>query len=214
MKQLAAVTLVGLLLVSSARAGHAQGIALGVVGGVNIATLSVEDEETDINMKAGMRAGAHLSIDVTPQFGIILEALYSQKGATATEEGVDIGFHIDYVEFPLFAKFMIPTNEAGTAVVHLAAGPTVGLEIDCKVKGEQGGVSVTLDCDDVGADTKNLDFGVAALAGIEVQAGPGAVMFDVGYNLGIMDINDAGDGSIKNRNLYFQAGYKFPLGPN
>lgn len=212
MKQLAAVAVVGLLLVSSARAGHAQGIALGVVGGVNVATLSIEDEETDINMKVGMRAGLHLSVDVSPQFGIILEALYSQKGATATEGGVDIGFHLDYVEFPLFAKFMIPTNQSGTAVVHLAAGPTVGLEFDCTLKGEEGGISLTVDCDEYGIDTKNLDFGVAALAGIEVQAGPGAVMFDVGYNLGIMDINDAGDGSIKNRNLYFQAGYKLTLG--
>ncbi len=212
MKQLAVVALVGLLLVSSARAGHAQGVALGVVGGVNIATLSVEEEGVDLNSRIGLRAGAHLSVDFSRQFGLIMEAIYSQKGTSTTEEGVDVGINISYVEFPLLAKLMIPTGPTGNVTVHLAAGPAVGLEVSCKATGEQGDVSVSFDCDEIGADTKSLDFGVTAMGGIDVQAGPGAVMFDVGYNLGLADINDTTGGSIKNRNLYFQVGYAFPLG--
>jgi hypothetical protein len=216
MKPLAVLALVGVLVMCSATAGHAQGVALGVVGGVNLATLSVEDDEgLDFDSRLGIRAGAHLSVDLSPQFGFILEAVYSQKGAKTTEEGVDVGFNITYVEFPLLAKFMIPTSQTGKVGVHLAAGPTVGIEVSCKLKGEQGGTSVTFDCSELGANTKSVDFGVAALGGIDVQAGPGAVMFDVAYNLGLVDINDTADGgSIKNRNLYFQVGYMFPLGAN
>ncbi|UCG87706.1 MAG: PorT family protein, partial [Gemmatimonadota bacterium] len=141
MKQLAVVAVIGMLVLCSATAGHAQGVALGAVGGINIATLSTDEEGMDLDSRIALRAGAHLSVDFSPQFGLIIEAIYSQKGTTTTEEGVDVGINISYVEFPLLAKFMIPTSPTGNVTVHLAAGPAVGFEVSCKATGEEGGVS-------------------------------------------------------------------------
>jgi hypothetical protein len=212
-KQILVVLVSALAFVNSGDA-LAQGTSLGVVGGVNIASLSVEDDEgIDLDSRLGLLAGAHLSIDFKPTVGLMLEALYSQKGATATEQGVDVGFNFTYVEFPILAKFMIPTSEAGKVSVHLAAGPVVGLEVGCKVTGEEGGTSVSFDCDEVGADTKSVDFGLMLLGGLDIQVGAGAVLLDIGYTLGLADVNDTTDGnSIKNRSLCFKAGYKFALG--
>lgn len=214
MKRLAVVACIGVLALGNIAPAYAQGIALGPVVGINVATLSIEDEETDVDPRTGLRAGAHLSFGLSPQFGVILEAVYSQKGATARDEDVDIGLNINYVEFPVLAQFLIPTNQAGTAMVHLAAGPTVSLEVGCKLSGEDDGTSVTIDCDEL-LDTKNVDLGVTALGGIGIQAGPGRIIFDVAFDFGLSDINDdTGGNSIKHRNLYFQAGYEFPMRPN
>jgi hypothetical protein len=215
-RTIAAVIACTVLLLVGGSAAQAQGTQLGVVGGVNLATLSVEDPEgIDIGTKLGLNFGARLSATFSPKFGVILGALYSQKGMSTTEDGVDVDFKFNYIDFPLLAQFIIPTSETGKVSVHLAAGPAVGLKVSCKFAGEQDGTSVSVDCSDVGADIKSVDLGVMGLVGIDVLAGPGSVIFDVAYNFGLTNVNDTGEGgSVKNRNLYIMAGYQFPLGAN
>jgi len=208
------VTIVLVLLVAGGARMQAQGTSLGVVGGINVATLSVEDSQgLDIGTRFGVNFGARLSATFTPNFGVILGALFSQKGMSTTEQGVTVGFNFNYIDFPLLAQYALPTSETGKVSVHFAAGPAIGLRVTCKLTGEQSGSSVSVDCADVGADIKSVDLGVMALAGLDIQAGSGSVIVDVAYDLGLTDINSTSDGgSIKNRNLYVMAGYQIPLG--
>ncbi len=203
------------LLVAGGERVLAQGSAMaGVVGGVNLATLSVEDSEgLDIGTRVGVNFGARVSATFTPNFGVIAAGLYSQKGMSTTEQGVDVGFNINYVDFPILAQYVLPTSETGKVSAHFAAGPAIGLKVGCKITGEQDGASVAVDCADFGADIKSVDLGVMALAGLDIQAGKGSVIVDVAYDLGLTDINStSGGGSIKNRNLYVMLGYQFMLG--
>jgi hypothetical protein len=202
------------LLVAGGARMQGQSTSLGVVGGLNVATLSVEDSEgLDIGTRLGFNFGARLSATFTPNLGVLLGAFYSQKGMSTTEQGVNVGLHFDYIDFPLLAQYTLPTSETGKTSVHFAAGPAVGLRVTCKLTGEESGSSVSIDCADVGADIKSVDLGIMALAGLDIQAGSGSVIVDVAYDLGLTDINSTSDGgSIKNRNLYLMAGYQFPLG--
>jgi hypothetical protein len=68
-----------LLALSGASVGHAQGVSLDLVGGVNITTLQVEGvEETSIDPNIGPTLGIRLSVGLSPSFGLILGALYSE----------------------------------------------------------------------------------------------------------------------------------------
>jgi len=208
-----AVVLCWVLLLIGSTTAQAQGVSLGAVGGINLATLSVEDAGLDIGSEFGFNIGARLSATFSPQIGLIVGALYSQKGASATEQGVDVTFNLNYVDFPILAQFMLPASETGNVSVHFAAGPAIGLETSCKASGEQDGISVSFDCSELEVDTKSVDVGIMGLIGVDIQAGRGAVVLDVGYDLGITNVNDVSSGgSIKNRNLYIMAGYQFPLG--
>jgi hypothetical protein len=203
------------LLGAGGSALQAQGTSLGVVGGVNLATLSVEDDGgIDIGTRLGLNFGARLSTTFTPNFGLILGALYSQKGMSTTEEGVDVSFNFNYIDFPLLAQYVLQTSETGKVSVHFAAGPAIGLKVSCKFAGDDGeGTSVSFDCADVDADIKSVDVGVMGLVGLDIQAGRGSVIVDVAYNLGLTDINSTSEGgSIKNRTLSIMAGYQLPLG--
>jgi len=208
------VTIVLVLLVAGGARMQAQSTSLGVVGGINVATLSVEDPQgLDIGTRFGVNFGARLSATFTPNFGVILGALYSQKGMSSTDAGVTVGFHFNYIDFPLLVQYTLPTSETGKMSVHFAAGPAVGLRATCKITGEQSGSSVSVDCADIGADVKSVDMGVMALAGLDIQAGSGSVIVDVAYDLGLTNINSTSDGgSIKNRTFYVMAGYQIPLG--
>jgi hypothetical protein len=49
-------------------------------------------------------------------------------------------------------------------------------------------------------------------AGLAFPAGPGSVVVDGRFNLGLMDVADDETISFKHRTLYFTAGYQIPLG--
>ena len=207
------VGICSVLLIAGGTTAQAQGTSLGVVGGVNLATLSVEDAGgIDIGTRFGFNFGARLSTTFTPNFGLILGALYSQKGMSTTEEGVDVSFNFNYIDFPLLAQYVLQTSETGKVSVHFAAGPAIGLRTTCKFTGDDNGTSVSFDCADVGTGIKSY-VGVMGLVGVDIQAGRGSVILDVAYNLGLTDINSGSlGGSIKNRTLSLMAGYQFPLG--
>ncbi|KPJ84902.1 MAG: hypothetical protein AMS18_16495, partial [Gemmatimonas sp. SG8_17] len=146
-------------------------------------------------------------------FGVSLELLYSQKGAKVTEGDARATYQFNYLEFPVLARYQIPTTAAGTVEPHIAGGFVLGFEVGCKLKGESGGVTVTVGCDEAEVETKSLDLGFMFLGGFDILVGPGALMLDAAYNFGLKNINDvSGAGSVKNRMLYLRAGYKYPLG--
>ncbi len=86
------------------------------------------------------------------------------------------------------------------------------------MKEEAQGISAEADCDseEVGAPTNSTDYGILFGGGIDIPAGPGAITFDVLYNLGLGDIakEDPTDPKVKvtNRNIQVLAGYGFRFG--
>lgn len=194
-----------------------MGMRAGVKAGVDFSNLGGDAEqllETSLKSKTGFSAGAFLGFDLHRMFRLQLEGQYVQKGTKAEEQGVDVKIKLDYIEFMVPLTLLIPTE--GSVTPRLYAGPAVGIEASCKFSGTEGGVTIDVDCDsdEIGAQTKSVDFGVFFGGGVDFAVGPGALTLDVLYNLGLSNINDVPDTSesIKNQNIQVMAGYAFMIG--
>jgi hypothetical protein len=205
-----------LLFVSGSAFGQ-MGMRAGVKAGVDFANLGGDAEqllEASLKSKTGFSAGAFFGFDLHRMFRLQIEGQYVQKGTKAEDQGVDVKIKLDYVEFMVPLTLLIPTE--GPVTPRLYAGPAVGIEASCKFSGTEGGITVDVDCDsdEIGAQTKSVDFGVFFGGGVDFAVGPGALTLDVLYNLGLTNINDVPDApeSIKNQNIQVMAGYAFMLG--
>lgn len=80
-------------------------IDFGVKGGVNIATLSSDD---DLDSRTGIHAGLVLdfSLPLLP-IGVESGIYYTQKGAEFTEDGITVTGKLDYIEVPVLAKISL-----------------------------------------------------------------------------------------------------------
>lgn len=204
--------------IAVANTALAQQVSVGVIGGVNSATIDFsEEQEFDVNQNIGFNVGGLVALNFSEQWAVQLEALYTQKGAGAEAVGTDGTFNFSYLEFPLLAKVAFPIQASDRTSLHLFAGPTVAFELSCRVSGQIAGVPIDEDCDspEVEILRKKTDYGVLFGGGIGIGAGPGAITLDVAYDLGLRNLNDdpeAPDTSAKGRTLMLQAGYIVPLG--
>jgi hypothetical protein len=209
-----AVVAVGIAVANTA---FAQGVSVGIVGGINSAEIGFSEEQGfDIKRKAGINLGGLAALRLSEAFALQLEALYSRKGATGQSVGTDVDFNLSYVEFPLLAKLTIPT-QGGRTTFHAFAGPTVAFEVSCTVSGEAAGVTMEADCDseEVSIGRKKTDYGLLIGGGLGIGVGRGEIVVDVAYDLGLKNMNDDPDDpdvSAKNRTLMFRTGYVVPVG--
>ena len=212
---LSGIALVGFLL---SLAGTAQAQVAGIFGGVDLANLGGDADEffqdelgASLSNKLGFSGGAYVGFDLHPMFRLVLAGQYVQKGAKSGIEGVDLKLKLDYIEFLLPLTLKIPV-EGSSITPRIYVGPSLGFEMTCKISGEEGGVSVSLDCPD--GTTKSLDYGVFGGVGVDFGIGTGAITLDALYNLGLADINDeeASDLTVKNQNIQFLIGYQFSFG--
>lgn len=60
--------------------------------------------------------------------------------------------------------------------------------------------------------TKSVDFGLQMGLGAAISAGPGKLIVDGRYNLGLSNISDVKGENIKNRGFVFSLGYAIPIG--
>jgi len=198
------VVVAGLFVASLAvPQASAQGIKLGVKGGVNIADIGGKDADSlgSTKTKAGFVGGVFAEIMIGDMFAIQPEVLYSQKGIKVEDVGATAKFKLDYIEVPVLFKVNIPI-EGSKVRPSVYAGPAVALKASCKVSGSLGGVSVDVDCDDPSIDVpvKSTDFGVAFGGGIAFDVGGAEVGVDVRYTLGLSKVSDDPDPfDIKNR---------------
>ena len=190
-------------------------IAIGVRAGYNNAKLTFtppDPELPDFKSRSGFHAGADLAIAIAPMFDIQAGAAYSQKGATAAESGIDATVAIDYIDVPLLFVVNIPTS--GNITPRLFAGAVASFEMSCKLKQSVAGEgSVSEDCDEgnVGARKTSYFSGLFG-GGIGFAAGPGNLLLDVGYQLGLTNVSDDPGQTVKENVIQASLGYRFPLG--
>ncbi|HQU74653.1 MAG TPA: porin family protein [Calditrichia bacterium] len=166
------------------------GIKKGIKGGLNIATVSLEqDGGIDISSRTAFAAGLFLEID-PPVFPLSLEvdALFSQKGYKSTYETVlgttqELTANLNYLDIPVLAKFSIPI--APTASYHVVAGPQMSFKLGEKF--ESDGNEIESDEDDFKGNEFSLVFGL----GVEMNALISSVAIDIRYALGLSDISES-----------------------
>jgi hypothetical protein len=202
-------------------------VSLGVKGGLDLAKFYGVEKENGYDpyknqvLKPGITVGTALEMKLAKMFAIQPELLFSSKGAKSKDGSNYYISTLNYLEIPVLLKFLIP---AGIVTPQLFAGPSLAVKLG-KVNGEykNGGDVVKMTDEERKEGDKSIrkvDFGIALGGGIGIKAGPGNVIFDARYTLGltkIVKLTDemkefgAEDDIIKHKNaaLAFEVGYLF-----
>jgi hypothetical protein len=191
---------------------------LGFKGGVSIADLEGDDVDSDeTDKRVGFVGGGFAQVDLSPNFGIRLEALYHMKGASSDSAGADLTIQLDYFELPLLLVGQIPASQSVT--VSAFAGPVVGFNVSANAEASVGGLTGSVD---IGDYVAGFEFGLAFGLGASFEAGAAVITFDGRYDLGLQTVDDglatvfdASTGTeldIMNRGFSVMAGLGFPLG--
>jgi len=169
-------------------------VSAGIKGGINSATLS-SDEDDDLKRLLGGVGGVFIGRDISPNFGLQLEGLFSMRGA-GFKDVDDAKINLQYIDVPVLARVGSPSNNGPRFFAF--TGPQASLKVKSEI--ELFGVTESLD-----DEVKSFDFGWVVGAGVDMQR----FTLDARYTLGLMNIDDTGDDTVKNRTFSVMLGYRF-----
>jgi len=155
---------IALAVVGAASAASAQGMEIGVKGGLSLAEFSGGDNVFDEveGSRKGLVAGAFLAFPLGGPLSLQPEALFAQKGTAYDFPDIETTIQLDYVEVPLLLKarfgvFVRP---------YVFAGPYVGFRLSAKALGDAGeDGEEEVDFED---QSKGTDYGFVGGAGLEI----------------------------------------------
>ncbi|MEQ6119225.1 porin family protein [Reichenbachiella sp. MALMAid0571] len=180
MKKLGVLAALCLLVVFGS---SAQGIGVGIKGGLNMSTLSdIENNAT----KTGFHFGAYARIKLGG-IGLQPEAYYSAQGSKIDAGTIKESIDTKYLNIPVLLRF----NPVPVLNFHL--GPQFGVLMGAE------------DADgDIKDQLKSSDLSAVVGAGIDLPFG---LNFTLRYVKGLSKVNDAGTDSVKNNTFQISVGY-------
>ena len=191
-----------LLLLAGATGASAQTL-LGARAGANAASVSVDPDDggAAFETRLGLVAGAFATWRALSWLEVQPEVLYTSKGASLEQEGIDTQLVLDYVEVPLLARI---SKRMPRVTVYAAAGPALAWRLRAKSRTVFSGATEEID---LAEDVEPFDLGIAAGGGVEA----GRFVLDARYTLGLRDIDaDKSDAvTMKNRAFTLSAGIRF-----
>ena len=202
-------------------AGFSQA-RFGAQIGANFASQNISgDAAIDIynftgtgSAKMGVLIGAFAQIPLSGSLNFRPELNYIQKHSKFDVIGPDYAcYTLNYLEIPL--NFTYSVN-AGSGNVFFGAGPSIGFGMSGKVKelissNPETSANVKFDgkkYDDTDKDThlKGLDFGLGFMGGYQLSSG---LSFNLGYTIGLSNIDPNSGSSFKNNGFAIKVGYMF-----
>ena len=166
-----------LVLFAAAGTASAQGIGVGVKGGVVFPDFSSDD--FDIDNRTGWQFGLFFGGNRTGIVGVQAEINYLRKSAESTAvSGYEAD--LDYLQIPVLLKLHTPASSASKFQFYGIVGPSFDIKLRETLA---GGSLVVSDLDDA---FNTFDIGVIFGAGIEA----GRVIFEGRYSRGFRQIND------------------------
>jgi outer membrane immunogenic protein len=191
--------LVLVLAIFSSVAFAQLGISKGLIGGLNMASLSGADVSSDAIGVTGYAAGLYVEINIPGPFSIEPEALYSMKGSKVTVNNTTNTYNSAYVDIPVLLKYFLPIPVVRT---YLYAGPSYSILLSAKQKVE--GTYLTNNFDIKNLTTKN-DIGAVVGLGVSFSI----LRVDARYNLGLSTIDKNGTFKMYNRVAALYVGMGF-----
>lgn len=166
----------------------AQSAKWGLKAGLNVATLTDDDDE--MSSRLGFHAGLISHIHLSPQWALQPEVVYSSQGAKYTVGDGEHSLALNYINIPVQVQYMFNNG------FRIQTGPQVGFLVDVndKLDGTETG-NFTSD------DFKTVDFSWSAGLGYLTYSGFG---IDARYNFGLSNVIDASSANRKNN--VFQIG--------
>lgn len=228
------------LIISAQAVHSQPDIYIGGRAGINVGSFKWDATSTsDKDLYPKSIIGPHVSfvtvLKLAPWFGIQGEAAYVQRGAKLVwdvetfqgqnEQGQAITFKdvyqvnqykTHYIDVPLFARFQLGSDNFAFT---LKLGPTFSIalsgteRVSADAKNAQGqDLEIPTQTKSLNFDKDYNRFDIAATGaiGTEISAGPGAVIVDLRYLLGLNDLNAKSrkiDDRVKNRGFQIGVGY-------
>lgn len=198
--------LAAVALVAAPATARAQS-TFGLVGGVNFATFS-GDDAGDPDHRTGLVAGVFGAFPLGNVLTFRPELVYTQKGATYEEVGVETAFKLDYVEVPVLLRVGVPGVGMG---LHALAGPTLSFEVGCSTDVQGGGIDAGADCED-DEERKSFLVGWQLGAGVDLPLAGVLLSLDGRYTFDLESVLDETVGDVSNRVWSVTASVGFPMG--
>lgn len=169
------------------------------------------DDLDDQNVKIGFHVGLAADYEFAYNSAIQTGLFFTTKGAKYSESigdaTGDFTANPMYLQLPVHYAYKLDVTPGTRIVFH--AGPYVayGIGGKSKLSGSLGDWEDETERDVFGDNgfLKNFDAGL----GLGVGAEFGPILLDLGWDMGLVDIADSDQGSIKNQNAYLSVGYKF-----
>jgi hypothetical protein len=194
---------------------RASAVRIGLIGGLNLAKVAVEDDATSFRDNMEYNEAFHLGLIVEIP---ITDLLLLEPGVVGSIKGFRVRYddsidpitqriYLAYADIPVNLKVRIPL---GLVRPYVEAGPYVGLGIYGRTWETYGNddESEEIEWGSDPGQIKRADFGINFGAGIEL----GRVIFGASYGLGLVDISNMEGGSMKHRVIRFTLGVKFGQG--
>lgn len=207
------VSMLGALLVFSARMIHAQTITTGVKVGIDFSSLPnagqvidqvVKQPSTETSSKVGALFGGFVTVPLRDRLALQPELQFVMKGAKLNEagNGGTVTASIRYLEFPVLLRYTVPV---GAHTGYVLFGPTFGVKAGSSAKLD--GPNRTADID-IDSAIRTFDGGLAFAGGLDYQR----YFVELRYTQGLNDVASElfpHTDSVKNRNIAIAAGIRF-----
>lgn len=194
----------------SATSAAAQNLTAGVKAGIDFASLPnagevldpfVGQRSTETSSIVGVAFGGFVTWPITDAWSFQPEMQFVMKGVKLTEAGGagTVTAHINYLEFPLLARYKTTFDDHG---VYVAVGPTFGVKASSSAHGNGSTLSGDIDIDPA---IRSFDGGLAFAGGILIDR----YFVEVRYTQGLNDVGSdvyAHADSLKNRVLAVSVG--------
>ena len=228
-----------LAMVAMVGAVSAQGLSLGIKGGVNMSNFYGK-EVKDTKMKLGFNVGIAADYEFESNVAIQSGLYFTTKGAKLSSTNIDqkvgdikLSGTVDktanamYLQVPLHLAYKIDVTPGARVVLH--AGPYAAYGVGGKISGKSTvKVSGNVPADQkaaVDAALKQINASTTtsvntfdkkmgykpfdAGVGIGVGAEFGSLLVDLGWDMGLLNISRNKDVNVKNQNAHLAVGFKF-----
>lgn len=200
---------------------------LGIKGGASVSGLfsatgdfrhflGYEIDWLSMGNLVGFQIGVFYTFNVSSHFKFQPEIHFATRGGDASEvfvfDNIEYKVKLYYLEIPLLLKYEIPLEGRFRPGIFL--GPYAAFKLSAKKHTEIWGRKETADLTNV----QSFDYGAVIGGGVEYDLGPGRLILELRYNLGLKNILTMPEGfirlyedkdSVRNFALLIMTGYKF-----
>ena len=188
----------------------AQGMAVGVQGGINVANVDFTATESltlSFDRRLGAVGGLFIANDFGRNIGLQVEGLFSQKGTKITAPGEmgELEMRVDYLEIPVLVRANL-RGASDSVTVRLFTGPSFAMKLRDKQVFDGDELP-----DEDATDLKSYDMGWTLGGVVEFAK---RVFVDARYTFGFVNIDDdpedaEADVTVKTRTFTFIINVRF-----
>jgi len=182
---------------------------LGVKSGLNSANLRIKSDITTSSYqnRSEFAWGGFISYKISPLFSVQVEVLDSPKGSKLLSgiagTSQDITVMYNYTEVPLLIKWA--QGFGSRLIPSLYAGPYWAKLREAKISTRDRFDEITEPL----PDQRSTDLGIIFGFSLSYSLGPVALIGDIRYSLGLVDVDEGAGETINHRVWSFMAGIGF-----